>query len=588
MLPFCPVYKYSSINSTSKQPRCRQTAYFFYRETELILSFSHQTLTGYQENDIRMKVLSWLRREAANGLLRQGRLYPGKTLNKLGSPTLRLRGPINKGATVFLASAAAFSAAFTLSSSSGSPAASENISATNALELSELTAVSPVDGRYGSKCKDLRPIFSEFGLIRYRVMVEVRWLQALAANPGITEVPPLSKNALAALEAIFSEFSLEDAQRVKTIENVTKHDVKAVEYFLKEKVQGHEELEACSEFFHFACTSEDINNLSYALMLKDSREKAVLPMMDRIVEQMTSLAHENAAVPMLSRTHGQSATPTTLGKEMANFVDRLRRQRALFAQVPIKGKINGATGSFQAHLSAYPDVDWLQVSEDFVTNYLGLEWAKYTAQIEPHDMIAELFHAQSRFNTVLIDLNRDIWMYISLGYFKQRTVAGEVGSSTMPHKVNPINFENSEGNCGVANALYGHFCNKLPISRLQRDLTDSTVMRNMGVGVGHSVLAYQNFLVGAGRLEVNHLRIHQDLDNTWEVLAEPVQTVMRKHGVEKPYEKLKALTRGTGITPERLSAFIDTLDIPAEAKKELHDLSPHSYTGLAERLAREV
>ncbi|OOZ39442.1 adenylosuccinate lyase [Solemya pervernicosa gill symbiont] len=455
------------------------------------------------------------------------------------------------------------------------------------MDLSSLTAVSPVDGRYGSKTDDLRPIFSEFGLIKHRVVVEVRWLQMLASNPGIAEVPPLGEHANNLLNEIAEKFSEEDAQRVKNIERTTNHDVKAVEYFLKEKIEGNAELEAISEFIHFACTSEDINNLSHALMLREGRTQVVLPMMDDLISAITALAHNNADVPMLSRTHGQPASPSTLGKEMANVVYRLKRQRELLIGVPILGKINGAVGNYNAHLSAYPELDWAAIAEGFVTS-LGLEWNPYTTQIEPHDYMAEMFDAISRFNTILIDFDRDIWSYISLGYFKQKTIAGEVGSSTMPHKVNPIDFENSEGNLGLANAIFDHLAMKLPISRWQRDLTDSTVLRNMGVGIAYSTIAYSSTLRGINKLEVNPQRIADDLNATWEVLAEPIQTVMRRYGIEKPYEKLKELTRGQGIDRESLLAFVDGLEMPESAKDELKALTPSNYIGNAVDQAQKI
>ncbi|KPK38766.1 MAG: adenylosuccinate lyase [Gammaproteobacteria bacterium SG8_47] len=455
------------------------------------------------------------------------------------------------------------------------------------MELSSLTAISPIDGRYAGKTESLRPIFSEYGLIRHRVLVEVRWLQMLAELAEISEVPSFSGHATGILDAIVEGFSETDAQRVKNIERTTNHDVKAVEYFLKERVAGNAELEAVQEFFHFACTSEDINNLAYALMLRESRNQILLPLIDEVIEAVRILAHTHAAQPMLSRTHGQPASPTTLGKEMANIAHRLHRQREQLVSVPILGKINGAVGDYNAHVAAYPDVDWARVAQGFVTS-LGLDWNPYTTQIEPHDYIAEFFDALRRFNTILIDFNRDVWSYISLAYFKQKTVAGEVGSSTMPHKVNPIDFENSEGNLGIANAVFEHLANKLPISRLQRDLTDSTVLRNLGVGVAHSIIAYQSALKGISKLEVNAAQLDADLDANWEVLAEPIQTVMRRYGVEKPYEKLKELTRGRRIDAEALRAFVDTLDIPDEAKAQLRALTPHTYVGTAVQQARDV
>lgn len=454
------------------------------------------------------------------------------------------------------------------------------------MELSALTAISPLDGRYGSKITSLRTVFSEFGLIKRRVEVEVRWLQSLAEHPGIPEVPAFSAETNAFLDRLVADFGLADAQRIKTIESTTNHDVKAVEYFLKEAANGVPELSAVSEFIHFACTSEDINNLSHALMLRDGL--AVLtPVMERIAEALTRLAEDYADQPMLSRTHGQTASPTTLGKEMANVVARLRRQIDLTRRVVPLGKINGAVGNYNAHFATYPDVDWQTHAQHFVES-LNLEWNPYTTQIEPHDYIAELFDGIARFNTILIDFNRDVWGYISLGYFKQKTVAGEVGSSTMPHKVNPIDFENSEGNLGLANAMLGHLAEKLPISRWQRDLTDSTVLRNMGVGFGYSLLAYESALKGIGKLEVNPARILEDLDAAWEVLAEPIQTVMRRYGIPEPYEKLKALTRGQAITAETLKHFVEGLELPEEARAALLALSPAGYLGNAVSQARAI
>ena len=455
------------------------------------------------------------------------------------------------------------------------------------MELSTLTAISPVDGRYGSKGADLRPIFSEFGLIRHRVLVEVRWLQALAAHDGIAEIPPLGGHANSILDGIIDNFSEDDAHRVKNIERTTNHDVKAVEYFLKEKIAGNQELEAISEFFHFACTSEDINNLSYALMLREGRGQVLLPQMDELIGAIKHLAHDHADKPMLSRTHGQPASPTTLGKEMANVAYRLQRQREQVAAIPLLGKMNGAVGNYNAHLSAYPDVDWVSIAHDFVQR-LGLDWNPYTTQIEPHDYMAELFDASARFNTILIDFCRDVWGYISLGYFKQKTVAGEVGSSTMPHKVNPIDFENAEGNLGMANAIFGHLAAKLPVSRWQRDLTDSTVLRNLGVGFAHTSIALQSTLRGISKLEVDAGRLAEDLDGNWEVLAEPIQTVMRRYGIEKPYEKLKELTRGHRITQDDLRIFVDGLNIPEEAKAALRELTPGGYTGNAREQAENI
>ncbi len=455
------------------------------------------------------------------------------------------------------------------------------------MELTPLTALSPIDGRYGDKLAELRPIFSEFGLMHQRVLVEVRWLQTLARHPAIAEVPALSHHAEAVLNGIVEHFDLEDAQRIKNIERTTNHDVKAVEYFLKEKIAGNAELMAVSEFIHFACTSEDINNLAYALMLRTARTQSLLPQMDEIINAIGALAHRYAELPMLSRTHGQTASPTTLGKEMANVAYRLKRQRAQLASVPVLGKINGAVGNYNAHLAAYPEVDWQALAQSFVTE-LGLEWNPYTTQIEPHDYMGEFFDSVSRFNTVLLDFCRDVWGYISLGYFKQRTVAGEVGSSTMPHKVNPIDFENAEGNLGLANALFEHLAAKLPVSRWQRDLSDSTVLRNLGVGVAHSAIAYLAALKGISKLDADPARIAADLDQSWEVLAEPVQTVMRRYGIEAPYEKLKALTRGQAVTREQLHAFIQSLDIPEAEKARLLALSPGSYCGLAGTLAHNI
>lgn len=454
------------------------------------------------------------------------------------------------------------------------------------MELSALTAISPIDGRYGSKTSTLRPIFSEFGLIRARVEVEIRWLQRLAAHPAITEVPAFSATANALLDHIVADFSEEHALRIKKIEATTNHDVKAVEYFLKEQIADNAELNAVTEFVHFACTSEDINNLSHALMLKAGRE-LISTDMQAIANAIRALAHEHAALPMLSRTHGQTASPTTLGKEMANVVARMERQIAQLGQIPLLGKINGAVGNYNAHISAYPDVDWQANADTFVTS-LGLTFNPYTTQIEPHDYIAELFDTIARFNTILIDFDRDIWSYISLGYFKQRTIEGEVGSSTMPHKVNPIDFENSEGNLGIANAIFGHLAAKLPISRWQRDLTDSTVLRNMGVGMGYSLIAYAASMKGISKLEVNATRIAADLDNAWEVLAEPIQTVMRRYGIEQPYEKLKAFTRGKAITQDAMGDFIASLELPDSVKAELNAMTPASYIGNAEAQARAV
>lgn len=455
------------------------------------------------------------------------------------------------------------------------------------LPFSTLTALSPVDGRYASKVEALRPIFSEYGLIKCRVTVEVRWLQMLAAENGITEVPALSDDANQRLNAIVDDFDVADAERVKAIESTTNHDVKAVEYLLKEKVANHPELEKVTEFIHFACTSEDINNLSHGLMLDSAREQVLVPVMQQIVDTVKAKAKEYKSVAMMARTHGQPATPTTMGKEFANVAVRLQRQLEQVKSVRLMGKINGAVGNYNAHLAAYPSVDWHSLSERFV-NSLGLDWNAYTTQIEPHDYVAELFDAVARFNTVLIDFDRDVWGYIALNHFKQKTIAGEVGSSTMPHKVNPIDFENSEGNLGIANAVMSHLAQKLPISRWQRDLTDSTVLRNLGVGIAHAVIAYHATLKGLSKLEVNEDVLARELDANWELLAEPVQTVMRRYGVEKPYEKLKELTRGKRITPADLAAFIDALDLPQAAKDEMKALSPATYIGRAEAFVDEL
>ena len=455
------------------------------------------------------------------------------------------------------------------------------------MKLNELTAISPADGRYGEKTADLRPLFSEFGLIHHRVMVEVRWLQALANNESITEVPAFDHKTNALLDAIVQHFNVEDAQRVKNIERTTNHDVKAVEYFLKEKIQGNTTLEAVNEFFHFACTSEDINNLSYAMMLKSGRDTVMIPVMDDIIHNLAALAHEFAGQPMLSRTHGQTASPTTVGKELANVVHRLRQQRNEAADVIILGKINGAVGNYNAHLVAYPEINWPAFARAFIES-LGIEMNPYTIQIEPHDYIAELFDAMARFNTILIDLSRDIWSYISLGYFKQKTIAGEVGSSTMPHKVNPIDFENAEGNLGVANALFNHLAGKLPISRWQRDLTDSTVLRTLGTGLAHSLIAYQSLQKGLNKLEINAARMDEDLESSWEVLAEPIQTVMRRYGIENPYEKLKEMTRGKVITRDDLHQLINSVELPDDARERLLQLTPQSYIGNADEQAKDI
>ena len=449
-----------------------------------------------------------------------------------------------------------------------------------------LTALSPLDGRYCEKVNALRPIFTEFGLNKRRVAVEIGWLKMLAACADIKEVPPLSEAALQRLDALLEGFGEAEAARIKAIESTTNHDVKAVEYFLKEAISDNSELVAISEFIHFACTSEDINNLSHALMLRDGH-RVLADTLDSLHAQLVTLAHTHAQQPMLSRTHGQAATPTTLGKEMANVAARLARQTQAMANIQPLGKINGAVGNYNAHQVAYPEVDWPALSRDFLST-LGLAWNPYTTQIEPHDYMAEYFHSLIRVNTILIDFARDIWSYISLGYFKQKVVAGEVGSSTMPHKVNPIDFENAEGNLGLANAVLSHLAEKLPISRLQRDLTDSTVLRNMGVAVGHTLLALSSLERGINKLEVASEPMNADLDASWEILGEAVQTVMRRHGIPEPYEKLKALTRGQRLTSDIMHEFISNLEIPDEAKQRLLALTPGSYVGYASRLAQDI
>ena len=454
------------------------------------------------------------------------------------------------------------------------------------MTFDNLTSISPIDGRYSDKTSPLKAIFSEFGLIKYRLLVEVRWLEAMSNNPHIPEVPTFSSQSNAALLAIAENFSLDDAKAIKKIERTTNHDVKAVEYFLKEKISSIPELQKVSEFIHFACTSEDINNLSHALMLENGRQVLIEDMRSTL-SLITDLAKDNAEVAMLSRTHGQTASPTTLGKEMANFSYRLNRQINQLKDVQIMGKFNGAVGNFNAHLSAYPEIDWQSVSKDFIEN-LGINYAPYSSQIESHDYIAEYFHVLNRFNTILIDFCRDIWGYISLGYFTQKTIEGEIGSSTMPHKVNPIDFENAEGNLGLAIAIGEHFATKLPISRWQRDLTDSTVLRNLGVSCAHSLISYASICKGIKKLEINESKLTEDLNKAWEVLAEPIQTVMRRYGVENPYEKLKALTRGKQIDSKIIDDFINTLEIPAEAKEELRKLTPMNYIGNAINLARDI
>jgi adenylosuccinate lyase len=457
----------------------------------------------------------------------------------------------------------------------------------NSMPSSTLTALSPLDGRYRDKVASLSPYFSEFGLIRYRIKVEIEWLKALC-SAGLPDIPPLAASAAAQLDRLAAEFSVEDGAAVKAIEVRTNHDVKAIEYFLREKLGADAGAAAATRFIHFACTSEDINNLCHALMLKESRERVLLPAADAILRRLSDIARATAELPMLSRTHGQPATPSTMGKEMANVVQRLRRQRDRIASVSLLGKINGAVGNYNAHMAAYPGFDWEGFGRRFVQT-LGFEFNEYTTQIEPHDCIAELFDAYAGFNTVLLDLDRDIWGYISLGYFRQKVKEGEVGSSTMPHKVNPIDFENSEGNLGVANAILSHLSAKLPVSRWQRDLTDSTALRNMGVGLGYSLLAYDACLRGLGKLEPDERRLAADLDAAWDVLAEPIQTVMKRYGIEDAYEQLKALTRGKGgIDKESLHAFIATLQIPAAEKQRLLALTPRTYTGMAAALAKRV
>lgn len=455
------------------------------------------------------------------------------------------------------------------------------------MTLNKLNALSPVDGRYASKVDELRPIFSEFGLIKARVTVEVRWLQALAENNEIAEVPQFSAQTNQLLDNIVSDFCVDDAQRIKDIESTTNHDVKAVEYFLKEKTADNAELLAVSEFIHFACTSEDINNLSYALMLKEGRDEVIKPAIADVISDIKAKAVAYAAMPLLSRTHGQTASPSTMGKEFANVVARLDRQLVQLDDIDMLGKINGAVGNYNAHYSAYPNIDWPAFAENFVES-LGLSFNPYTIQIEPHDYIAEYFHVLARINTILIDFARDVWGYISVAYFKQKTIAGEIGSSTMPHKVNPIDFENAEGNFGIANALMNHFSEKLPISRWQRDLTDSTVLRNLGTCLAHSLIGFKSLQKGVSKLEINEAKLLQDLDANWEVLAEPIQTVMRRYGIEKPYEKLKELTRGQGIDQRSMQAFIQNLEIPEDAKQQLLTLTPASYTGCAESLAKNI
>jgi adenylosuccinate lyase len=455
------------------------------------------------------------------------------------------------------------------------------------MELCTLTAISPLDGRYGNRLAELRPIFSEFALIKYRVQVEVLWLEMLSSVSAIKEVPALNAATQQALHTIFKDFTLADAERIKAIEKKTNHDVKAVEYFVKEKMAAHAELTKLQEFVHFACTSEDINNLAYGLILQEAKINYILPKTLEVITSICELAHRFADQPMLARTHGQAATPTTVGKEMANFAARLQRQYTQLQKTIILGKCNGAVGNFNAHYAAYPEIDWQDISRQFVER-LGLQWNAYTTQIEPHDYIAELFAVLSNINNILIDFNRDVWGYISLGYFQQKVIADEVGSSTMPHKINPIDFENAEGNLGLANAIMGFLGNQLLTSRWQRDLVDSTLLRNMGVAIAHSLLAYQSTLKGISKLEINQAVLEYDLAQAWEVLAEPIQTIMRRYGIPEPYEKLKALTRGKPIDQGMLEDFVDELSLPDAVKKQLKQLSPRAYTGLAASLAKKV
>jgi|TARA_B100002003_G_C14157435_1_gene557686 adenylosuccinate lyase len=457
------------------------------------------------------------------------------------------------------------------------------------IDLSPLTSVSPIDGRYAAATAPLRASASEYGLIYHRLLVEIRWFQFLAAHPGIVELLPLPDASIDVVEGLVADFSIDDARRVKEFEKTTNHDVKAVEYFIKEKfaASGDAHLIRYAEFVHFACTSEDINNLSHGLILKSIREQLLVPYIGEIIEQISVMARKYASIPMLSRTHGQVASPTTMGKELANVVARMRRQAAQIEDVVILGKLNGAVGNYNAHVAAYPDLDWIEISQEFVAS-LGLTWNSYTTQIEPHDYIAELFHATSRFNTILLDFNRDIWAYISIAYFKQKRVDGETGSSTMPHKVNPIDFENSEGNLGIANAILGHLAEKLPVSRWQRDLTDSTVLRNLGSGFAYSMIAYRSCLKGMSKLELNHSALAKDLEGSWEVLAEPIQTIMRKYGIEEPYEKLKVLTRGESLDQAKIESMIEDLDLPDIAKAQIRSINPANYIGVAEALVEKL
>eukprot|EP01138_Halocafeteria_seosinensis_P010637 gb/GECG01010862.1/.p1 GENE.gb/GECG01010862.1/~~gb/GECG01010862.1/.p1 ORF type:complete len:500 (+),score=54.07 gb/GECG01010862.1/:1-1500(+) len=469
------------------------------------------------------------------------------------------------------------------------PVSSLHTGSQDDLPYCPLTAISAVDGRYADKTMDLRPYFSEYGLIRHRVMVELEWIRTLSRRQDIQEVPVMSSESEAYIDQIMTNFGMQDAERIKEIERTTNHDVKAVEYYLKEQfAQAPTDLNKVAEFIHFGCTSEDIGNLSYALMIRRAREHVILPLMDSVIDSLRKTAHELADVPMLGRTHGQPATPTTMGKEMANFVHRLRQQQELVKSVQVSGKMNGAVGNFNAHLVAYPEIDWMELTRSVVEDRLSLKQAVYTTQIEPHDYMAELFHAMIRFNSVLLDFNKDVWGYISLRYFKQRTVEGEVGSSTMPHKVNPIDFENSEGNLGIANSLFSHLAEKLSISRYQRDLTDSTTLRNIGTAVAHCQIAYKSTLKGISKLDANRTRMKEDLDSNWEILAEPIQTVMRRHGMETPYETLKKLTRGKDVGEKEMMDFIDALELSTNEKERLKRLTPHNYLGIAQELAEKV
>lgn len=455
------------------------------------------------------------------------------------------------------------------------------------MELSALTAISPVDGRYQNKTDVLRPIFSEYGLFRFRVLVEIEWLKKLSKNPNIKEIESFSASSISLLDNIKNNFSIDDAKQIKKIEKITNHDMKAVEYFIREKIQSDPKLKNVSQFIHFACTSEDINNLSYALMLKDARENILLPKLQKLIIILQEMSDSYASIPMLSRTHGQTASPTTLGKEMAIYVYRALRQMKQFENIELLGKLNGAVGNFNAHFAAYPDINWMSLSKEFIEE-LGLTWNPYTTQIESHDYMAEYFHTLARTNTILIDLCRDLWGYISLGYFNLKPIKGEVGSSTMPHKVNPIDFENAEGNFGIADSIFEHLAMKLPTSRWQRDLSDSTVLRNAGVGIAHTIIAFDSTVAGLSKIDINKDVIHEDLKDSWEVLTEPIQTVMRRYNIDNAYEKLKELSRGQKINKEILHNFIEQLDIPDDAKSKLKELNPSNYLGNAEIQAKSI